>query len=384
MDKNELAAILKSNDPRLLEVKYDNVAMSPLLYQSTGSIVGGLSMQQTWNSGATGKNAWVAVIDTGVTLTNQEFSGSRQYLQACYNTNEPINNKFSTCLQPDASGSSPRVYSGRSGTYSNPCGRGRPVIGGTSIPTDDDTCKHGDRVAAIALGNPPSLPAYKGVAYESNIFAINVGTLESYPGSNARRAIPYSNDVKKALNAVAGIGNSYRFVVNMSLGYNAGFTGSCDNFDAGITQVINTLKFQYKIPVVSATGNNSSRGSINWPACINNVIKVVATRKDTGGFAPLSNAGDRNNFPGVWWGAPGYALAVPINGVVSTSYQNLIDGTSFAAPHIAGVYSVMRGILATSTVDEISNFMETYTANYVSVQTQPSNSMTAIRRFSFN
>lgn len=380
MNKDELEYLIRANDKRIISIERDDDSIYPILNQSTGSITGGLDIEQTWNSGARGKNTWIALIDSGVTLSNSEFSGERSYLQACFNTNDPRNNRFSTCLQADQSGSSPRVYSGRGGTYSNPCGRGRASVGGQA-PTHDGTCKHGDWVAAIALGAPPGLPGYKGVSYESNIFAINVGSLESVAGKNERKATIEPNDVKKALDAIAKIGNSYNFVVNASLGSENTFSGACDNLNATATQLIRTLKYQYKIPVIAGTGNSGSKGGISWPACVSNVVKVIATRKDTGGIDYISNFADKKNFNGPWWLAPGVNIAVPFNGAIS-GVQN---GTSMAAPHIAGVYSIIRGVIPDTSVDDVTNFMETCcTPHYDSVLTQPSGTMTSFRRFRFN
>ena len=93
MNKDELEFLIKSNDKRIISIERDDDSIYPILNQSTGSIAGGLDIEQTWNSGARGKNAWIALIDSGVTLSNSEFSGDRSYLQACFNTNDPRDNR---------------------------------------------------------------------------------------------------------------------------------------------------------------------------------------------------------------------------------------------------------------------------------------------------
>ena len=119
------------------------------------------------------------------------------------------------------------------------------------------------------------------------------------------------------------------------------------------------------VPVIAATGNNTLSGAINWPACVNGVIKVSSVLNDSLGQTRTlqANLANPTAFPGeTFWLAPGgqsgFGVRSSIPGATLTATAP-DHGTSMAAPHIAGFYAVLKGVVPTSTVAFISNFIAT-------------------------
>lgn len=135
-------------------------------------------------------------------------------------------------------------------------------------------------------------------------------------------------------------------IINLSLSANA----SCEYT---LQNAINFAVSQGAVVVVAA-GNNSSSVYNFSPANCNNVITVAAVDR-FGNLASYSNYGDL-----VFISAPGgnsinYVYSLWNNGVTTPSSDSFagMSGTSMAAPHVAGVISLMKGFKPSLTVNEI-------------------------------
>ena len=123
--------------------------------------------------------------------------------------------------------------------------------------------------------------------------------------------------------------------------------------------------FDRGVPVVAATGNNRYTNAINWPACVPRVIKVSAVNNDSFGntHSFLANLPILSFFPDEFlWLAPGGGDFTNVRSsnasASSTTLTGEFQGTSMAAPHIAGFYAVLKAVVPGIAINDISNWIQ--------------------------
>lgn len=264
--------------------------------------------------GITGKDFVVAILDTGVDKTHPFLQGS-VVSEACYSSN---------------SGGTSSLCPGRN-EESTAAGSGMPC-GGNWVSED---CSHGTHVAGIVAGRMgiPGSPG-PGVAPDAGIIAIQVF---SQSGSSLGA---WNSDIKKGLERVYELRGLYQIAsVNMSLGEGA-YAANCDGYS--LKDSIDLLR-DAGIATVIASGNNGYCGAISAPACISSAISVGAT-DDGDGVAEFSN---RASFMTIF--APGSSIESSVPG---SSYA-VWNGTSMAAPHVAGSWALMKQAYPAGSVEDI-------------------------------
>jgi subtilisin family serine protease len=234
----------------------------------------------------------------------------------------------------------------------------------TGAGSAEDDFGHGTHVSGIITSN--GSVASMGVAPGAEIVSVKVL-------DNLNRFF-FSSEVVAGLqwiidNNNAGLNLGVQ-VINMSLGTNALYNSPCDNTDANtlaMANVINTLR-NMGVTVVVAAGNDGSGTQMNLPACVGNTISVGAVDANddvadfsnsdatTDVFAPGTNVEDitliiSSGMGGGTWG---------------------FQGTSMAAPHVAGCAALLIESGDATTPNAIETRLETSSVQV----TDPTNNRT--------
>jgi subtilisin family serine protease len=314
-------------------------------------------------TGERGDGQVVAVVDTGVSSGHRFLTG-KVVAEGCFtttysNSGGSLKTEESCPNQSASHGAAP---------YSVPVseeavsGSGEPCIVGSTIPND---CKHGTRVAGVAVGkddgNTPTI-GFNGVAREADLIAVNVASLKCADTNNpcgSWETYIWDHDVVAALvwiyddlrgsHSIAAVNLS---MTNISQSSSSVCTGSAyqdaidDLHGAGIA-------------VVAATGNHSTSTSVAYPgppACVGNAIAVGATT-DLDVVASYSNSATYIDLlapGGLSSTGDGIESSVPGNGFAE------LYGTSFAAPHVAGAFAILRQEFPSSTTDQLLTRLKDY------------------------
>ena len=209
---------------------------------------------------------------------------------------------------------------------------------------------HGTKVAGIigAVGNNGS--GIIGVAYRARILPVRV--LGVCGG--------YTSDTAAALQWAAGLSvpgvpdNPHPAkVINMSFGR----SGTCSlTYQAAISAARTAGS-----AIVVSTGNEYSKTTITQPANCMGVI-AVAAHTSTGAASDYTNVG-----PGTTISAPGNSIYTTKNTgttVPSSDSYGTHTGTSFSAPHVAGVAALLMQIKPGMTPAEVQTHLVNSARSY--------------------
>lgn len=242
-------------------------------------------LDELWSQ-STGKGMRVAVIDTGVDVTNPQLT-------------EAVD-----------------VKSGRNFLPKNlKDDDGNPIERGKENGTTD-TVGHGTKVAGIIAARPAKGTGFVGLAPDATIIPIQQNDAEGNGDvGTLTRAIRY------AIQAGAD-------VINISQDTTKPMTSTSD-LKLAIDQALNK-----KIVVVASAGNDGLGGNVKetYPASYEGVLAVAASDRNNE-RAAFSQSGE---FVGV--AAPGVDMisTVPKGGHCSD------NGTSFSAPYVAGLAALIK------------------------------------------
>ena len=281
--------------------------------------------------GYDGTGAVIVILDTGVDGTHpffQDGSGaSRIVHEACFSSNS----LGATTLCPNGLEQDLSPGSGDSCTAAI-------------------DCEHGTLVAGIAAGRGAS---FDGVAPGAGIVAIQVFSrfddpvfcgspaftpcVGSFPSDELEAGV-YIRDTLLAAPRSMNIA-----AINLSFGSGA-FSVPCDASFPGETTLITDLRAR-GVATVVASGNAGLNGSLTAPACIGSAISVGATTDPPSEtIATFSNR------------AIGMSLLAPgtsINTSAPGGGFQIVDGTSMAAPHVAGVFAIFKQAVPSATVSQV-------------------------------
>ena len=308
----DVLRMLESMRGLVVAVHEDTVSAATLA--QSGPLVGAPAMRDI---GFDGSGTVIAILDTGVDR-NHSFLAGKVVEEAC----------FSSTV---------------AGTSITACPNGGEEQGGPgsampcSVPGD---CEHGTHVAGIAGGAGPTL---SGIARGAKIVAIQVFSRFTRPqdcDGAAPCALSFRSDQIAALERVFLLRASHNLAsVNMSMG-GGGFTSPCDGDPRKL--VIDNLR-AVGIATVISSGNDGFGNALSAPACISTAVSVGATTKsDT--VPTFSNSASFLSLV-----APGSS----INSSIPGGGFAVFDGTSMAAPHVAGAFAILRQAVPAATVSHI-------------------------------
>jgi subtilisin family serine protease len=270
-----------------------------------------------WANGYNGNGQTIAVLDSGVDKDHPMLQG-KVVAEACFSTTAPLYDAYSLC--PGGVESSTAVGSG------DACS----TFG----------CEHGTHVAGIAAGAQGSTSGetFRGVANGADIIAIQV-----FHRDGADEGVyTFDSDMIQALEYVYSLRNSYTIAaVNMSIAGGL-FYSTCDTNSSQISgevfkTVIDSLRSAGILTVI-ASGNNGASSALSAPACISSSVSVGSVTS-TG----LDSTSDRvstfsNGASFLDILAPGEFITSSIPGGGYLREQ----GTSMAAPHVAGAIALLK------------------------------------------
>lgn len=266
----------------------------------------------SWGRGYDGRGYSVAVLDTGV-QSNHSWLTGKVANEACFSS-------LANC--PNGTRQQLGAGAGRPCTYSS-------------------SCAHGTHVAHTAAGK-------YGVARSARVLAVQVFsrfTGSSCPAGQAVCALSYESDQLKGLEHAWRNRNLYRIAaVNVSIG--GGRYGTyCDKPGWSFQSWAATLR-SYGIATVVSSGNAGYSDAVSSPSCNSSAVAVGSTGLNGSNDAV---SGFSNSASVLWLLAPGEDIcsAVPTNAADCDW-----DGTSMAAPHVAGTFAVLKQLQPSVSVNE--------------------------------
>lgn len=283
-----------------------------------------LNVTNAWDITVGSTNVIVAVLDSGIRYTHQDLAA-----QMWRNPNEIAGDG----IDNDGDGYVDNVF-------------GINAITGTGDPNDDNG--HGTHVAGTIGAAANNGHAHVGVVWNTRLMAVKAADQFGFLSSSA---IIAGMDFAVAKGAK---------VINASFG---GYFFSQAEFDAFLRAR------NAGVLVVAAAGNDATDTDVfpHYPSAfqLDNIISVAALdRRD--GLASFSNFGRTN----VHVGAPGVEIMSTYN-TADNAYQ-LLNGTSMASPHIAGVAALVLSLTNTMTYSEARNRILFTTAPVAALTTNTS------------
>jgi subtilisin family serine protease len=280
---------------------------------------------EVWAAGYTGQEVTVAVIDSGVDINHEDLRDN-----IWVNTDEILGDG----IDNDGNGYTDDRYGWNFGRNQN----NNNVLPGTTDPGQS----HGTHVAGTIAASNNGF-GITGVAHGADIMAIRMGDVQNSrfvnPGSLAQ-AIRYAVD-------------NGADVINMSLGWND---------EGGEVEAALAYAASRNVITVSAAGNSSLLSPGRPGQYATDYGLVVGAVDNAGRMANFSNrAGFDSRMQYVT--APGVSIYSTVSDPERYDYSN---GTSMAAPHVAGVVALMMSANPNLTHAQVRNILTGTTSDMAS------------------
>jgi serine protease len=341
----QLARDIAAADPNVEYAESDRILQAQFTPNDTQygqqwhyfEATGGLNLPAAWDK-STGTGIVVAVIDTGY----------RPHADLAANILPGYDFIIDTAVSNDGNARDNNAQDPGDAVVAGECGTGSPA-------QDESSSWHGTHVAGTIAAVTNNGSGVAGVAYGAKVVPVRVlGKCGGYTSDIADGIVWASGGTVANIPANP---NPAR-VINMSLGG----SGTCDTTSQN---AINSARSRSTVVVVAAGNSNANAGNFS-PASCSGVITVAATNR-SGGRAYYSNYGSV-----VAVAAPGGDVrSSSANGILSTLNAGATapgadnyayyQGTSMAAPHVAGVVALMLAKNSTLTPDEVATRLKAST-----------------------
>ena len=223
------------------------------------------------------------------------------------------------------------------------------TFGGCDV---SDSSWHGTHVAGTIGAASNNGSGVAGINWTSKILPVRV----------LGKCFGYTSDITDGIRWAAGLSvngvptnPNPAQVINLSLG---GYSTCGTTYQTAITAANNAGA----VVVVSA-GNSNDDADNYTPASCNGVITVAATNA-SGNRAGFSNYGDSIEIS-----APGVSVLSTLNNgatVPTTDSYAFYSGTSMAAPHVAGIVTLMLSVNANLTPPQVIALLQGYVTAFPS------------------
>ncbi|QIO87050.1 peptidase S8 [Stenotrophomonas rhizophila] len=320
--ESELLMRRLAADPNVEYVEVDQLMQATLVPNDTrlseqwgfGTSNASINVRPAWDK-ATGAGVVVAVIDTGITShpdLNANILPGYDFIS-------------DAAMARDGGGRDNNANDEGDWYGANECGSGIPA---------SNSSWHGTHVAGTIAAVTNNSTGVAGTAFNAKVVPVRVlGKCGGYTSDIADAIVWASGGTVSGVPANANPAE----VINMSLGGGGSCSTTYQNAINGAVSRGTT--------VVVAAGNSNTNVSSSVPANCANVIAVAATTS-AGARASFSNYG-----AGIDISAPGQAILSTLNSGTTVpgaaSYASY-NGTSMAAPHVAGVVALVQSVAPTA------------------------------------
>ncbi|UBU12032.1 S8 family peptidase [Nonomuraea gerenzanensis] len=285
-------------------------------------------------AGYTGKGTAVAILDSGIDNDHPAF-GDRIVAQACFSGADAVDG--STPLCPN--GSQYQIGDGAANAETAACMTGAPQ-------PQYGLCYHGTHVAGIAAGRRTAEFPADGVAPKARIIPVQVfSRFDNSPYCAGRPVciLAYDSAILTGMAYADLLADQYNIAsVNLSLG-GGQYDTACDEGDGADFKAEADKLLAKGTATVIASGNNGFEAAVSWPACVSGAVTVGATDKQDA-VASFSNRGTLLDL---------YAPGVAIKAAIAGNTYATLNGTSMAAPHVAGAFALLRQQRKHATVERL-------------------------------
>ncbi|WP_282262578.1 S8 family peptidase [Stenotrophomonas sp. PS02301] len=324
LDRAEAELLMRrlAADPGVEYVEVDQLMQATLVPNDTrfseqwgfGTSNASINVRPAWDK-ATGTGVVVAVIDTGITNhpdLNANILPGYDFIS-------------DAAMARDGGGRDNNPNDEGDWYAANECGAGIPA---------SNSSWHGTHVAGTVAAVTNNSTGVAGTAFNAKVVPVRVlGKCGGYTSDIADAIVWASGGTVSGVPANANPAE----VINMSLGGG----GSCSTtYQTAINGAVSR-----GTTVVVAAGNSNSNVSSSVPANCANVIAVAATTS-AGARASFSNYGT-----GIDISAPGQGILSTLNSgttVPGSAAYASYNGTSMAAPHVAGVVALIQSVAPTA------------------------------------